>query len=382
MAEVRGTRVRFIGLCSAWASCSDEDQGRLLIGRWQVNTLLAEGGDADLHVALVHHPWSFLAEFDSREVDPAMRREMDVVLGGHLHAQESKMMFDPDNACAELAAGCVYDGSQYPNSFQLVELLPVSRQVRIHYRLWRNGQWIADRNAYQECPDGIVTLSLDRPKEAAKQTTARPKRAKASARKTRPRAKRAKTPAGPRSADPTQYLLWLQNRTAYIDIRGLEVGSGRANRFPIDDLYIPLTTSARPPSEKSDKRGKGRKPESPTGPEDRRIELDEAIAARRLIVIGDPGSGKSTFLNRAANLLCRKALGGTISRVLDKAVGKAAFPILISIDPLCDYLRRAQKDGRVPSHKDSPLLIAHYAGSFCREANLGLDENFFIRRSR
>ena len=45
------------------------------------------------------------------------------------------------------------------------------------------------------------------------------------------------------SADrPDDYLRWVYETTCSIDIRGLQVGSGRANRFPIDELYIPLTT--------------------------------------------------------------------------------------------------------------------------------------------
>ena len=43
-------------------------------------------------------------------------------------------------------------------------------------------------------------------------------------------------------ADPGKYLRWLREETAWIDIRGLQVGSGKAHRFPIEDLYIPLTT--------------------------------------------------------------------------------------------------------------------------------------------
>ena len=43
--------------------------------------------------------------------------------------------------------------------------------------------------------------------------------------------------------DPTVYLNWLHENTSHIDIRGLAVGSGKAHRFPIEDLYIPLTMS-------------------------------------------------------------------------------------------------------------------------------------------
>ena len=43
--------------------------------------------------------------------------------------------------------------------------------------------------------------------------------------------------------DPAKYLAWLREQTAWIDIRGLLVGAGKAYRFPIQDLYIPLTAA-------------------------------------------------------------------------------------------------------------------------------------------
>jgi hypothetical protein len=48
--------------------------------------------------------------------------------------------------------------------------------------------------------------------------------------------------AAPRS-DPTKYLRDVLDKSAWIDIRGLQVGTERANRFPIEDLYISLTTT-------------------------------------------------------------------------------------------------------------------------------------------
>ena len=51
---------------------------------------------------------------------------------------------------------------------------------------------------------------------------------------------------GSAPADPRKYLQKLAARTGHIDIRGFEVGSGKVHQFPIDDLYIPLTTAAPP----------------------------------------------------------------------------------------------------------------------------------------
>ena len=43
--------------------------------------------------------------------------------------------------------------------------------------------------------------------------------------------------------DPTVYLRDLCGKTEFIDIRGLQVGKGRANRLPIEELFISLTTT-------------------------------------------------------------------------------------------------------------------------------------------
>jgi hypothetical protein len=51
--------------------------------------------------------------------------------------------------------------------------------------------------------------------------------------------------------DPAKYLEDLRKENAFIDIRGLQVGAGKAYRFPIEDLYIPLTTEGVAASKRS-----------------------------------------------------------------------------------------------------------------------------------
>ena len=53
-------------------------------------------------------------------------------------------------------------------------------------------------------------------------------------------------PARRPPADPIPYLRDLVETTAYIDIRGLSVGTGQAHRFPIEQLFISLTTTHVP----------------------------------------------------------------------------------------------------------------------------------------
>jgi hypothetical protein len=108
-------------------------------------------------------------------------------------------------------------------------------------------------------------------------------------------------PAPPGAQNPRTYLEWLRDQTATIDIRGLGEGAGRARNFPISELYIPLTTTAASPEQSLHGGLEERKP----------VPLEEALAQRRLVIIGDPGSGKTTFLRRIAFEMANGALEGT-----------------------------------------------------------------------
>jgi len=210
--ELNGVPVHFVGLCSSWMAGSDNDQGRLLVGSYQANPLLNDADAAEFRVVLIHHSWDSLAEFDSREIEPLVHRRADLVLRGHLHRERSRVIRDPEDVHLELAAGPIYGGSHYANAFQLVEIYPRAKVVRMHYRDWRDNRWIPDRNAYQAAENGVATIELTPSTGPSPPTLVR--------------------------GDPTKYLQALRDRTSSIDIRGLLVGSVRAAIFPIDELYV------------------------------------------------------------------------------------------------------------------------------------------------
>ena len=65
---------------------------------------------------------------------------------------------------------------------------------------------------------------------------------------------------------------------------------GRARNFPIDELYIPLTTAAIT----AERLYPG------IAAERTRVPLEEVLKDRRLVIVGDPGSSKTTSLRRIA----------------------------------------------------------------------------------
>jgi len=366
--DVNGSKLRAGGLCSSWMSWSDGDRGGLLLGRRQVHEVLQDAGEADWSVALVHHPWSYLAEFDAEEVQRKVHHECHVVLRGHLHRQQARATVYPEDVCLELAAGCCYDGSSHPNAFQLIELGATERTVRVHFWLWDGLKWIEDRNVCPEAADGVASFAL----EPAAALPGRPGDLQAVLATGKGVTKPQKAPA-----DPTLYLRSLSEQTAQIEIRGLRVGSGEAMCFPIEDLYIPLTTSLTDRETAETERHHGTEEHLETLPS-RPVELHEALKAPRLVIIGDPGSGKTTFVQRIAHALSEARLGSG-GQGEERSLGPAAgrFPLVVRVTELCEHIANAAGQHRAPTVRTSNAWIAHFLGCCAEAAGQGLDEEFF-----
>ena len=185
-------------------------------------------------------------------------------------------------------------------------------------------------------------------------------------------------PVGTRPMDPRSYLEWLRAQTATIDIRGLGEGAGRARNFPIEDLYVPLTT-----------------PRNPADHADGRVlmNLDQALAQRRLVIIGDPGSGKTTFIRRITFAMAiaageGAARPGIVGRLISLLVEltsaphgpkKARFPLFIRIAELIDHVDECRRQpGRgTPVEYDSPEWIVHFLAARSAKFGWGLNREFF-----
>lgn len=161
------------------------------------------------------------------------------------------------------------------------------------------------------------------------------------------------------AGDPTRYVKALREETSHFDVQGLKFGDNRAYRFPIDEFYIPLTTSSRA----------GADPAMPGEMRARSIPLQEALPAhRKLLLVGDPGSGKSTFLKRVAFQLCNEhATGGPL-------------PVRIEAAVLSTYIAQQHEQKLGPADPASPDWIPVFLGAQCDEKNRGLGADYFRAR--
>ncbi len=147
-----------------------------------------------------------------------------------------------------------------------------------------------------------------------------------------------------------RYAQALQQRNGYVEIRGM--GAQVNERLPLDQVYTRLQVagSGREGDRKRGPKqaGEGRSGDSPRlskheahgglGP-NRHQDLAQILAWHpHVALIGDPGSGKTTFLRFVAQMLARSLLGdeGALARVGLK--GKTLFPLLVRLERLADFL--------------------------------------------
>ena len=144
-------RIAILGLNSAWL-CNGEgerDRNSILVGKTQVINVLDQSKNVDIKIALVHHPFDWLKEFDRKYVERTLKRACDFILHGHLHEEEIIFESRPVGKTTIIPAGACYMGSEYPNSYNFVVFDIESRTGTTYLRRFspRLQKWIKDIEA-------------------------------------------------------------------------------------------------------------------------------------------------------------------------------------------------------------------------------------------
>jgi len=158
-------------------------------------------------------------------------------------------------------------------------------------------------------------------------------------------------------ADFTPYLTYLKGETMYLDIKGLATGANKAHQFRIDKLFIPLKTSA--PLRTS---GRGRH----GGPamSAAEVPLQDALKLKRLLIKGDPGAGKTTFLRLLAFHLAAFHSGELVPLGATELTwpDPPPLPIFIRLGHFCEFIQHQQQNqpNECPPHGDSPGWLLRF----------------------
>ena len=126
------------------------------------------------------------------------------------------------------------------------------------------------------------------------------------------------------------YFEQLRRAYEWLDIAGID--SDRAFKLPLDQVYVRLRVIASQAAENADITT---------------FHIQTALDRyRRLVIVGDPGTGKSTFLRFIALTLANAALGGSSSAgVTERLSMEPPFPVpvFVSCWDLAEHLRRVPR---------------------------------------
>jgi predicted phosphodiesterase len=156
---VGGKKLAILGLNSAWLCGSDQDRANgILIGERQVRAALKQAEDVDIRVALLHHPFSWLKEFDQNDSGVLLSSDCDFILCGHLHQAQTQRLVTPDSGAMIIAAGASYEDREYPNTYNFVQIDTKPGKVVLRRYSDTPGFWASDTLTYRNAKDGTFTF--------------------------------------------------------------------------------------------------------------------------------------------------------------------------------------------------------------------------------
>ncbi len=309
--DIGGRTVAILGLNSAWmcgrnknAKGEVDDNRHLVLGEPQIHDALEAMSDADVRIAVLHHPWEWLATWDRERVQDRIQRASHFVLVGHVHRPRVNVSKGTGGDYVEVPGGASYDRRTasdplYTNAYNWIHLDFDTGQGTVLLRRWSESQtaWIEDTDVYA---GGRFDFDLPKDLATAKQSVPAP---------TSPAA-RIDAEAQRRADAEKRYRKLLLETCDIVNLANLPEQDRHIaeRRLELRRLYVPLRVHVEAASGKEedaklwekleDRRTslrRGRDEEVPQG-ELQRISVGERLAAgSRLIVLGDPGAGKTTL---------------------------------------------------------------------------------------
>jgi predicted MPP superfamily phosphohydrolase len=124
-------------LNSAWrASGGEADHGRLIVAEQGTRETLSAIDDCEIRLVVMHHPFSWLAEFAALANRTLLESHGVFVFTGHEHVPDPATEITTRGAALYSRAGCLYAGGTFSNSYTIVELEPASHNATVMVRSW------------------------------------------------------------------------------------------------------------------------------------------------------------------------------------------------------------------------------------------------------
>ena len=162
--HINSTRVCVVCLNSTWLSGQNKDirekiydYGYLALGETQVRAALREARAADVVIAVMHHPLSWLSEVERNRIEERLTRECHFILHGHQHVPRAHVTNTTSGDVIVIPAGASYQ-EKFPadprntSSYNFVHVDTKSGKGNVYFRKWSDvrGHWIEDQEIWDE----------------------------------------------------------------------------------------------------------------------------------------------------------------------------------------------------------------------------------------
>lgn len=157
--DILGRKIAVIGINSAWLSGRNKnnngqanDYGSLKVGEPQLFDAIEQLKEANLAIALMHHPFEWLDTADRELVPSYLGKHCNFILLGHQHRAQVKIEYSTEGNYIIIPAGSCYNRRDCANGYNFVHMNTDSGQGIVYLRKWndRRNCWQSDTDTIKE----------------------------------------------------------------------------------------------------------------------------------------------------------------------------------------------------------------------------------------
>ncbi|OWR31491.1 hypothetical protein CDO73_07130 [Saccharibacillus sp. O23] len=125
---------------TSWRCYDNQDDGKILMGVQQIYNSNAILEDCDIKIALMHHQFTALQDFDIESCEALMQKEYDIILSGHVHTgSHSQRITVVGEAFSCVAAGNMSsniwnESKKYVNGYAVIDYFDDEKRIDVYSR--------------------------------------------------------------------------------------------------------------------------------------------------------------------------------------------------------------------------------------------------------
>lgn len=137
--ELEEVSIGIACLNSTWRAtgkAENFDHGKLIIGERQIDNAVTDIKDCNLKIGIMHHPFEWLAPFETNNIKRRIFSEFDLMFSGHNHDPSPELIDTPISHIVTSNCGSLYQTREYYNGYTLVSYDTTSSQVIAYLRAY------------------------------------------------------------------------------------------------------------------------------------------------------------------------------------------------------------------------------------------------------